>query len=207
MSLPDLEPVTQAVVGRAQKQGYIVPHEVREELAHAGLPEERWKDVLEQARASLSYRHGRYYYVPAAVARLRERSRHDQDLQQELRKSVRQLIQQFRKEAVDNERREHDRIQVLQRVKVLTAEGRAFNLLACDVSLTGVRLLGTHDVLGHKIKVVFPRSEPETKPWCFLVHVLWTNLVADNLYECGGMFVEALADEGGLKIAGTENGD
>jgi hypothetical protein len=207
MSFPDLQQVAQAVVSRAQQQGYVVPHEVREELAQAGLPEEHWKDVVDRARASLSYRRGRYYFVPAAVARLRERSRQDQSLQQALRKAIREVIQQYKKVAVDTERRQHDRIQMLQPIKVITAEGRELSLLSRDLSLTGMRLLSTHDLLGQKVKVLIPRTDNGANQWCFLVHILWTNLVADGLYESGGMFIEVVPDGGRLRVVGTDRGD
>lgn len=204
MSLADVEQVAQAVLGRAQQQSYVVPHDIRDALTEAGLPEHRWKDVVEVAGPSLSYRHGRYYFVPPAVARLRERSRHDQDLQQMLRKAVRQVIQQYRKGAVGHERREHDRIQIVHPVRVVTAEGRELRLLSRDISLTGLRLLGIQDLLGQKMKVFMPRTDGES-PWCFLVHILWTNLVADGLYESGGVFVEVVPDGKCLKLVPAED--
>src|SRR4051794_14398995 len=57
-----LQAVADSVTRRAQRQGFIRPSEVREELSHAGFSENLWKDVLALARSALSYRHGRYYY-------------------------------------------------------------------------------------------------------------------------------------------------
>jgi hypothetical protein len=166
MSVPDLQSVAQAVVTRAQRQGYVVPHDIREELTNAGLSGERWKDVVEMSRTSLSYRHGRYYFLPPAVARLRARTRQDQSLQQTLRKAIRQVIHQYRKVAIDTERREHDRIQFLEAIKIVTADGRERNLLSRDVSLTGIRVLGTQDLLGQKVKVLIPRAASSSVSIC-----------------------------------------
>ena len=55
-----LRGAAELVTRRARRQGYIVPQEVREELAHAGVPEDLWKDVVALARPSLSYRRGKY---------------------------------------------------------------------------------------------------------------------------------------------------
>jgi hypothetical protein len=204
MSRADVERVAQAVVGRAERQSYVVPHDIREALTEAGLPGQRWKDVVELAGPSLSYRHGRYYFVPPAVARLRERTRHDQTLHQVLRKSIRQVIQQYRKAAVGHERREHDRIQLVHPARVRTPDGRELRVLSRDISLTGIRLLGTHDLLGQKVRLLMPRTDG-AESWCFLVHILWTNLVADGLYESGGLFVEVVPDIGCLKVVGADD--
>jgi hypothetical protein len=204
MSLLNLTPVAHAVVSRAQEHGYVVPHDVRTELAQAGLPEEHWKDVIDLARPALTYRHGRYYYLPPAVARLRARSREDQSSHQVLRKAIRQVIQQYRRVAVETERREHDRIQFLQPIQVVTADGREISLLSRDVSLSGLRVLGTHDLLGQKVKVLIPRTDKGARQWCFLVHILWTNLVADGLYESGGIFVEVVPEGETLRLVVAE---
>ena len=64
MTSTDLQGIANTVVRRAQRQGFVLPREVRQELAQAGAPDTMWKDVLALARSSLSYRKGRYYYVP-----------------------------------------------------------------------------------------------------------------------------------------------
>ena len=64
--------IADRVVRRAQRQGYVVAREVREELTLAGASDDLWKDVLALARQSLTLRRGRYYYsapVSAACAR------------------------------------------------------------------------------------------------------------------------------------------
>src|SRR5262245_22114158 len=51
MILTNLQGVAELVVRRAQRQGFIVPREVREELNRAGVPSELWKDVVALGRA------------------------------------------------------------------------------------------------------------------------------------------------------------
>src|SRR5262249_49922415 len=72
MSVTDLQAVAQAVTRRAQRQGFVLAREVREELEKAGLPTDQWRDVLALARSSLRFRQGRYHYVPAVSQPLRE---------------------------------------------------------------------------------------------------------------------------------------
>src|SRR5947207_289562 len=43
--MPSLQDVADAVVRRAQRQGHVVPRDIRGELKLAGLPEEKWKEV------------------------------------------------------------------------------------------------------------------------------------------------------------------
>jgi hypothetical protein len=57
----NLKGVAELVVRRAQRQGYVVPREVRAELAAANLPESLWNNVVALGRGSLSYHRGRYY--------------------------------------------------------------------------------------------------------------------------------------------------
>ena len=70
MPTPTLQQVAEAVIRRAQRQGYVVPSEVRSELRLAGLEEARWKDAVELGRASLIYKQGRYYHKAAVSPRL-----------------------------------------------------------------------------------------------------------------------------------------
>jgi hypothetical protein len=186
----DLQRIAEAVVRRARQQGFVVPREVREELTRGGLSDTLWKDVLALARPSLSYRHSRYYYVPAVSDRVRQ----EQQQQEGLRQAVRQVIRQYRNSPALVERREQDRIDFMQPVQVQTEDGRAFTLLSRDLSPTGIRLVGPRQLLGQKLRVRLPRNSGHG-PWCFVVRVLWACAIGEDLFENGGQFLEAVAEE------------
>jgi hypothetical protein len=187
----DLQRIADSVVERARQQGFVVPGDVCEELTRAGLSDTLWKDVLALARASLSYRQNRYYYVPAVSERVRQEQRQ----QEGLHEVVRQFIQQYRGNAWGPvERREQDRIDFVQPIQVRTEDGREFTLMSRDLSPTGIRLLGTRRLLGQKVRVRLPANNGHG-PWCFLVRILWTCAVGDDLFENGGEFLEVVADE------------
>jgi hypothetical protein len=179
----NLEGVAERVVSRAQKQGYVVAREVREELAQASLAESLWKDVLALARASLSYRRGRYYYTSPVS----ERVRAEQTQQLTVQAAVRDLIQHCQSKSERVDRREQDRMDFIQPVKVIAEDGREFTLLSRDLSATGIRLIGTRRLLGQKVHVVVPLGEGP--PLEFLVRILWTCPVGDDLVENGGTFL------------------
>ncbi len=185
MSASDLREIADAVVQHAQRQGSVSADEVRAALARAGQPEALWQDVLALARAALSYRDGRYHYVAAGPGR------HEQDQRQRIRDAVRQLAEQH-KEVAAVERREQDRLDFVQPVRVCTEDGREFTLLSRDLSLSGIRLVGTRRLLGQKVRVHVPRRGGGT--WCFTVRVLWTCAVGEDLVENGGTFLEVEAE-------------
>ena len=181
----NLQGVAEFVVRRAQRQGYVLPREVREELAQAGVSESLWKDVLALARPSLSYRRGRYYYRAPVSARVRE----EQTQQRGIQKAIRQIIRSHRAEDDRVERRGQDRIDFIQPVKVVTDDDREFTLLSRDLSTSGIRLVGTRRFLGQKLHVLIPRDDDPT-PWNFRVQILWTCAIGDDLVENGGRFIE-----------------
>jgi hypothetical protein len=181
----NLQGVAELVIRRAQRQGFIVPREVREVLTGAGVSEALWKDVVAVARPSLSYRRGRYYYTPPVTDRVRQEQSHQHAIQQ----AVRQLIREHRNAAGRVERREEDRLDFIQTVKVTTEDQREFTLLTRDISATGLRLVGTRRLLGQKVRVVIPGPDGGA-PWTFLVRILWTCAVGEDLVENGGTFLE-----------------
>ncbi len=181
----NLNGVAELVTRRARRQGFVVPSEVRQELTQAGVPESMWKDVIALARPALSYRKGRYYYS----APVSERVRLEESNQRDILKAVRQLIKHHRAEAAEFERRGEDRYDFVQTVKVVNEEGRELTLISRDLSSTGIRLIGTHRLLGQKVRVHVPRPKSDT-PWTFLVRILWTCAVGDDLVENGGTFLE-----------------
>jgi hypothetical protein len=188
--MTNLQSIATAVVRRAQRQGFVVPREVRQELANGALPEDLWKDVVALAQPALNYHQGRYYYVSPVSARV-EQEKHQQRV---IQRAVRQLIRQHEADADRVERRQHDRIDFIQPVKVYTEDQRELTLLSRDISTTGLRLIGTRSLLGQKVRVLIPRGE-EAAPRCFLVRIVWTCAVGDEMFENRGTFLEVVASE------------
>jgi hypothetical protein len=186
MNPNELQGVAHTVVRRAQRQGYVIPKDVRAELAHAGLPDTHWKDVLALARESLHYRQGRYYYLEPVSARLQQ----EQSQQQMVAAAVRQVMRHHQAASAAKERREHDRIDYIQPVKVVTDDGRQLNLLSRDLSTTGIRLIAARSLLGQKVRVFLPNGGGKPGGLGFVVRVLWTCAVGDDLFENGGTFLE-----------------
>ena len=185
IAMPDnsLQPIADAVTRRAQRQGYVTPRDIRSELALAGLAEARWKDVLALARPHLNYRQGRYYHTRTVSTRLFE----EQNQQRTIDKAVRKLIRQHRADVRQRERRGQTRSDFIQPVKVRTDDGKVWNLVSRDLSTTGIRLLGTKQLLGQKVRIELPQ-EPGA-PLLLSVRILWTCAVGDNLFENGGNFL------------------
>jgi hypothetical protein len=182
----NLQTIAEQVVRRARRQGYVVPRDVREELARAGLPETSWKEVLTQTKPALSLRSGRYYF-PAPN---NDPVRQAQTQQEDVRRAVRRLIRQHRQAAARVERRSQDRLDFIQPVKVHIEDGTEVTLLSRDLSTTGIRLVGTRRLLGHKVRVSIPQAD-DGPPCVFVVRILWTCAVGDELFENGGMLLEA----------------
>ena len=152
MSQADLLGVTNSVVRRAQRQGFVVAREIREAVNQAGAPDKQWKDVLTLAGPALSYRRGRYYYTPGVSDRLRQ----EQENQRGVQYAIRQLIRQCKESCQLIERRESDRIDFIQPVKIRTQDHREFTVLSRDISTNGIRLISTRSLLGHKLHVLCP---------------------------------------------------
>jgi hypothetical protein len=180
-----LQQIAERVIVRAREQGSVTPGEVREEVTRAGEDESFWKDVVALARSSLTFRDGSYHYD----APVSERVQRGRSQQEEVTRAVRELIRRHRDGEGQAERRTQDRIDFIQPVRVCTEDGRDFTLLSRDLSPTGIRLIGTRRLLGQKVRVLIARPDHPT-PWSFLVRVLWTCAVGDDLVENGGTFVE-----------------
>lgn len=194
MTVHNLQGIAEVVIRRARRQGFILPREVREELNRAELAESLWKDVLALARPALSYRQGRYHYTHPVSARVRE----DQSQKLVVQKAIRQLIRQHRTANRAVERRQQDRVDFVHPVEVQTQEGRQHTFLTRDLSPAGIRLVGTRNLLGQKVRVFIPapaQANPEeshqmAQGWRFLVHILWTCSLGDDLVENGGTILE-----------------
>lgn len=188
MTAADLNGIADLVVRRAQRQGYVAPRDVREELTQAGASADLWKDVVALARRSLTLRRGRYYYCDPVS----ERVRHEQDQQLGVRQAVDQLLGFGRPDTtIPIERRVQDRVKYVQSVTVRTENGEEFTLLSRDLSVTGIRLVGARRLLGHKVRVLVPHPAGQ-RPYEFLVRILWTCAVGDGQYENGGSFLEVV---------------
>jgi hypothetical protein len=197
MAVNELQLIADAVLRRAQQQGFILPSEIRALLTEARQPESLWRDVVVLARSGLSRRGGRYY--PVATS---ERARRDQEQQQAIDKAVRKMVRLSREAARDQDRRQQARTDFVQLVTVRTEDGRVHTLLSRDVSPTGIRLIGTRRLLGQKVRLFIPSSDsptpgPHPEGWTFLVRILWTCAVGEELFENGGIFLELLPDEQG----------
>jgi hypothetical protein len=197
MTLLDLNVLAEQVIRRAQQQGHVVPREVREELARAGVAEDQWKDVLALAGPALVFRQGRYYYQAPGTARLRQ----EEAQRREVRRAVRHLMKRHRQEAKEIERRGEERLDYLEPVIVSTEDGRTFRMLSRDLSTSGIRLIGTKRFLGQKVRIHLP-AEGTGPAWNFLVRILWTCSVGDELFENGGTFLEVSPTEDGAAQAG-----
>ena len=180
----NLQGMAELVVRQAQRNGYILARQVRTILNEAGVCESMWKDVLAVAGAALTFRKGRYYYT----APVSDRVRQEQALQTNVRKAVREIIR-FHRQSAGAERREEDRIEFVQPVKVTTEDGSECTLLTRDLSPAGIRLIGTRRLLGQKVRVSIPGADGATS-WEFVVRILWTYAVGNDLVENGGTFIE-----------------
>jgi PilZ domain len=200
MTATELKGVTKAVVRRAQRQGAVSPRDVREELKQAGLSRARWKDVIASARSELCYREGLYYYAAPDPSVVEEHRQH-----QEVSRAVRKLIRKHLRSAEQTERRREGRADFIQQVSVETEDGRTFQLLSRDISPTGIRLIGTRSLLGQKVRLTIPSGAGD-EPGRFLVRILWTCSVGDELFENGGSFLELLADPANPSTAAAGNG-
>ncbi len=198
MSRTSLQQVADAVRRLAQRDGYIVARQVREALSAAGLAETQWKQVIALVGPSLSYRSGRYAYVPAGPSRMKARVRRDQQHHRQIDRAVRRLIRQQRAaEAVMIERRNARRINYVQPIEVRTADQRTLHHLTREISVSGIRLIGTCSLQGQKVQIWVPRpgAPGNSEHYGFVVQILWSAEVGDNLFENGGIFLDMLGKE------------
>jgi hypothetical protein len=179
-----LRSVADNVLRRAQRQGYVVPRDVRDELTRAGLANVPWKEVLNIARESLHYRQGRYYFLEAISPRLHEL----QSQQQIVFHTVRELIRRHQAVRAENERRQQERIDFIYPARLQTEDHREYRVLTRDLSPTGIRLLGSRSLLGQKVRVHLVPAD-SSRPCIFLVRILWSCAVGDDMFENGGSFL------------------
>jgi hypothetical protein len=195
MNSPDLQGIVHNVLCQAQKQGFVVPSDVRAELSQAGLPESHWKAVVEQAQPSLRYRHGRYYYVAASVSRLRDRIGQQQKQKRSMYQAVRQLIRRYKTSLYKDERRTQNRVQFLQPVTIVTDDDRELHCLSRDISTSGIRVICDRSLMGQRVRMLVPNFNNGGGQWAFIVQVVWAGIVGDGLVENGGFFVEMIPND------------
>jgi hypothetical protein len=182
----DLLRIAQAIVRRAQRDGFIVPTDIRAELTKVGLENGHAQEVLALAKPSLRYRRGRYYYVSAAVGRLRDRVRKERLQTRELHCAVRELVAAHQKTA-RIEKRGLRRVQFIHPVQVVARDGRTFHFISLDLSLSGIRLLGNCSLARQRVTVHVPKVGGGVLP--ILVSILWARPVGDGLIQQGGIFL------------------
>ncbi|MFO0926565.1 MAG: PilZ domain-containing protein [Gemmataceae bacterium] len=187
MTVNNLQGVAEAVVRRAERQGYVVARDVREELTTAGLDDGLWKEVLALARPSLTVRRNRYYYSAPVSTRVRAA----QSTQRDIEEAVAGLVQAAQAARQRVERREQGRFDFIQPVRVVAEDGREWTVLTRDLSATGIRLIAARSLLGQKLRVCI-RHEGRTIE--FTVRILWTCPVGDDLVENGGSFLAVQAE-------------
>ncbi len=185
MIMAQLQRVARAVVRRAQAQAFVTARQVRQELTAAGLSDELWNEVVALAGPTLAVRQGRYHYASVISTRHKEQERQ----QQAVRRAVRQIVRAAKARAVRAERRAHRRVEFIQPVKVQTEDRRERTWLCRDISDGGLRLIGTRSLLGQKVRITIPHGD-SAEPARFLVRILWTCAVGEDLFENGGTFLE-----------------
>jgi hypothetical protein len=110
--------------------------------------------------------------------------------------AVKELIRHYKQSHASEERRRQGRVDFLQTVKVRLENDRELTVLSRDLSVDGIRLVGTASFLGQKIQVLIPRLD-EGEPLTLRARILWTCSVGDGLFENGGNFLEIVDDHKG----------
>lgn len=188
LAIRSLSDVASAVMRRSQQNGFVTPNEIRGELIQLGLSPIRWKEIVDLVKPALTLRHGKYYYLPAQSPTMQVEQKRQQDIHQ----SIKRLVRHYKKAARLVERRGSDRHDFIETVTVQAEDGKEHRLLSRDLSPSGIRLIGTKRLLGQKVLLTIP--DPTSKRLTqFVVRILWTCAVGDDLFENGGRFLEIKA--------------
>lgn len=178
-----IQRIVDVVCRRARERGFVRPEDVRAVLVSAGMSENQWSEVVSLAGDMLSNKDGCFYYSPVAAANRRAQRR-----RRRLSRALRQLIRSYRS-SVQHERRRQGRFDFVHPVQVDTEDGRTFTLISCNLSPSGIRLIGPNSLLGRKVCVTFP-STGGAMHRRFQVQIVWSSIVGEGLYENGGAFVD-----------------
>lgn len=195
MSQADLETIARRVLRKAMKEGSVHATDVQAELRRAGFTDEMSEAVLALISHSLTLRGERYHYVSPEPTRQRMRikARQDQNQLKAIHDRVTDLVQQYQAQA-ECERRAHTRTPYVQPVRIELENGPSCHMISLDISLAGIRVVGTTDLAGKKGCIWIPRPELDHRSYPFMIQFLWSKPVGDGVLEAGGMFLEALTD-------------
>ncbi|GBD35923.1 hypothetical protein HRbin36_01038 [bacterium HR36] len=177
------------VLQRAETRGYILPQEIQQELRRLGLGTRLWRQFIERAGSFLTYQNGRYYYVPSLTGnRL-----HEEERQLHVRALLQALIDSCKRSQHHVERRSADRVEVYWPVTLTLEDGTAHRAVTRDISVSGIRFLGSRSLLGQRIVVRLTLNNGHEH--VFSVRILWTCEVGDSLYENGGSVLQVLSPD------------
>jgi hypothetical protein len=186
MAPTELHRVAKLLVQRARREGFVRSGDIRAELVQAGLAAEDWEKVVALAGPALVYAKGRYY--PAESTKMTPTRG-----QQRIERVAARLIRHCRATAARAERRRESRIDFIQPVEIWMEDGHELIVLSRDLSLTGVRFISAHSLLGQKIHLLVPGGDKGV-PYHFLVRVLWSCAVGDGLFENGALFLDTFPE-------------
>ncbi|GIW78419.1 MAG: hypothetical protein KatS3mg105_0226 [Gemmatales bacterium] len=181
----NLDAAASAVLDRLKAEGALLPKQIQAQLTDAGIPADRWKEVVALLKPRIQFRKGRYVFVPPLSTRVREEKKRRQTHV----RAVRDLIRAYQKIVVARERREFKRVHFIKPVTFESDDGRSFQLLSQDISYSGLRLVGTTNLQGLKGAVHIPQEDMGGGQWSFRLHVLWSVPAGDGLIVSGAVFL------------------
>lgn len=194
MNMPALQAIVDSVLGLAQRRGSISADDIRAELRQVGVPDSRWEEVVALAQPALHCRNGEYYYVASGLDRLRQRPLQTHQQTEVVRKAVRDMVRSYRVFSVDAERRSERRIPFVQSVCVRLTDqpgSDGMRFMTRDISVKGLRLVGGCSLSGQKVSIDVPSPGGGATAWTFLVQILWSSPVGNQIFESGGLFLDA----------------
>jgi hypothetical protein len=192
MASSELHTVASAVLRLAQKQGHVVPRDIRDELARAGLDDSRWNEVVELLRESLHYRQGRFHLIAAPGSPRLEEEQHKR---QEVHDIVQNVLREQQAKTDRTERRSEERIPFSRHIRIQTEDHQELTVMSQDLSSAGIRFIANRSLLGRRIRVLLPHSNADEPPVTLVVRILWTTAAGDGLFENGGSFLELVTED------------
>lgn len=110
--------------------------------------------------------------------------------QRTLHRAVRGLMRYFKSTSgVPQERRRQTRTLFVHPLTVLTADRRRLQCVSRDLSLNGMRILGSESLVGQTVGITIARRDGEAEQWYFTLQVLWSSAIGDGLVDSGGLFL------------------
>lgn len=188
MTSAQLLSVAESVLRRAEKQGFVIPLDIRGELLQAGQDESRWKEVVELLRDSLKFRQGRYYFIGEGKEKLTQ----EKQQRTNVREMLQELLEQVKNNQDPKDRRQEERIPYTQPLKILTEDNLELTVLSQDLSPSGIRFIANRSFLGRKVRILLPKVDQDPEHLMLVVRILWTTGVTEGLFENGGTFLEMI---------------